>query len=154
MARPRNRAGFTLLGIGLGWIENDVAHVRTEPRQVRAELNAETVANRHQLSSVSERLTRIETPLEERLPERSRSPPPHYRDPLPTANLGLLHRPRRIPTVLNETCTDLLDGDGATGQRRVLLPPREFALRTGGRKQVRRIPVRSRAAARYICPVC
>lgn len=63
-------AGFTLLGIGLGWVKNDVAHVRTELSQVRAELKTEIVANRTQLSGVSERLTRIETLLEERLPDR------------------------------------------------------------------------------------
>ena len=65
------RAGFTLLGLGLGWIKSDVAHVRTEPSQARAEPNTETVANRHQLGSVSGRRVRIETVLEERLPERS-----------------------------------------------------------------------------------
>ena len=63
-------AGFTLLGIGLGWIKSDIAHVRTELGQVRAELKTEIATNRDQLSSVSERLTRIETLLEERLPER------------------------------------------------------------------------------------
>ncbi len=64
-------AGFTLLGIGLGWIKSDVAHVHTELGQVRAELKTEIAANRAQIGSVSERLARIETLLEERLPERS-----------------------------------------------------------------------------------
>ena len=54
-------AGFTLLGIGLGWVKSDLADVRIE---LRAEINA--VNGR--LSGVEERLTRIETLLEERLP--------------------------------------------------------------------------------------
>ena len=56
-------AGFTLLGLGLGWVKSDLADVRTE---LRTEINA--VNGR--LSSVEERLTRIETLLDERLPAR------------------------------------------------------------------------------------
>ena len=56
-------AGFTLLGLGLGWVKSDLADVRTE---LRTEINAVN----GQLSSVGERLTRIETLLDERLPAR------------------------------------------------------------------------------------
>ena len=63
-------AGFGLLAIGIGWVKSDVAELRTE-------LRTEIAANREQIDAVadrvdaiSERLTRIETLLEERLPER------------------------------------------------------------------------------------
>ena len=56
-------AGFGLLAIGIGWVKSDIGELRTE-----------IAANRDRLSafetSVSERLTRIETLLEERLPAR------------------------------------------------------------------------------------
>ena len=56
-------AGFALLAVGLGWLKSDVAGVR-------AELRGEITTNRTQINAVSERLTRIATLLEERLPER------------------------------------------------------------------------------------
>ena len=58
-------AGFTLLGLGLGWVKSGLADVRTE---LRTEINA--VNGR--LAGMEERLTRIETLLEERLPARPR----------------------------------------------------------------------------------
>lgn len=71
-------AGFSLLGIGLGWVKSDVSELRTELRtELRAEFRTEISANRDRLEAVadgvdanSERLTRIEILLEERLPER------------------------------------------------------------------------------------
>ncbi len=52
-------AGFGLLAIGIGWVRSDIGELRTE-----------IAANRDRIDNVSERLTRIETLLEERLPER------------------------------------------------------------------------------------
>ena len=52
-------AGFGLLAIGIGWVKSDIGDLRTE-----------IAANRDRIDSVSERLTRIETLLEERLPAR------------------------------------------------------------------------------------
>ena len=74
-------AGFTLLGLGLGWVKSDIADVRgdlrTEIADVRSDLRTEIAANRDRidavnlrLAGVEERLTRIETLLEERLPAR------------------------------------------------------------------------------------
>ena len=70
-------AGFTLLGLGLGWVKSGVADVRTEIADVRSDLRTEIAANRDRidavnlrLAGVEERLTRIETLLEERLPAR------------------------------------------------------------------------------------
>ncbi|MXZ22015.1 MAG: hypothetical protein F4Y84_15670 [Caldilineaceae bacterium SB0665_bin_25] len=63
-------AGFGLLAIGIGWVKSDVAETRTE-------LRGEIAANRERIDvvadrvdAVSERPARIETLLEERLPER------------------------------------------------------------------------------------
>lgn len=66
--------GFGLLAIGIGWVRSDV-------QDVRSELRTEIAANRDRIDalservsslevSMSERFTRIETLLEERLPER------------------------------------------------------------------------------------
>ena len=52
-------AGFGLLAIGIGWVSSDIGELRTE-----------IAVNRDRIDNVSERLTRIETLLEERLPER------------------------------------------------------------------------------------
>lgn len=52
-------AGFRLLAIGLGWVKSDVGGLRTE-----------IAGNRDRIDNVSEHLTRMETLLEERLPER------------------------------------------------------------------------------------
>ena len=52
-------AGFGLLAVGIGWVKSDISELRTE-----------IAANRDRIDNVSERLTRIETLLEERLPER------------------------------------------------------------------------------------
>ena len=55
--------GFIVIALGLTWLKSDIGELRTE-----------IAANRDRLStfetSVSERLTRIETLLEERLPAR------------------------------------------------------------------------------------
>ena len=67
-------AGFGLLAIGIGWIKSDMG-------QLRVELRTEIAANRDRIDAVetrlagdiadlSERMTRIETLLEERLPPR------------------------------------------------------------------------------------
>ena len=55
----RTLTGFGLLAIGIGWVRSDIGELRTE-----------IAANRDRIDNVSERLTRIETLLEERLPER------------------------------------------------------------------------------------
>ena len=59
-------AGFTLLGLGLGWVKSGVADVRTEIAANRDRIDAVNL----RLAGVEERLTRIETLLEERLPAR------------------------------------------------------------------------------------
>ena len=71
-------AGFTLLGLGLGWVKSDVADVRGELRtEIAANrdridaVNVRLVGVEVRLAGVEERLTRIETLLEERLPARS-----------------------------------------------------------------------------------
>ena len=56
-------AGCGLLAIGIGWVKSDIAETRTE-------LRAEIAASRERIDAVADRLTRIETLLEERLPER------------------------------------------------------------------------------------
>ncbi len=63
-------AGFTLLGLGLGWVKSDLADVRAGLRTEIAAVNGRIDAVNSRLSSVEERLTRIETLLEERLPPR------------------------------------------------------------------------------------
>jgi hypothetical protein len=66
--------GFWLLAVGIGWVRSNV-------QDLRSGLRAEVAANRERSSALgervsaleirmSERLTRIETLLEERLPER------------------------------------------------------------------------------------
>ena len=52
-------AGFGWLATGIGWVRSDIGELRTE-----------IAANRDRIDHVSERLTRVETLLEERLPER------------------------------------------------------------------------------------
>jgi len=66
-------AGFGLLAVGIGWVKSDVGQVRTEIHVNRGLIEA----NRDRIDAVSarvgentERLIRIETLLEERLPER------------------------------------------------------------------------------------
>ena len=63
-------AGFTLLGLGFGWVKSGLADVRTELRTEIAAVNGRIDTVNSRLSSVEERLTRIETLLEERLPPR------------------------------------------------------------------------------------
>ena len=59
---------------GFGWVKSDISDLRTEFRtELKSEtsqLRTEIAANRDRIDSVSERLTRIETLLEERLPAR------------------------------------------------------------------------------------
>ena len=52
-------AGFGLLAVGIGWVKSDVGHNRDRIDAVNARVGENT-----------ERLIRIETLLEERLPER------------------------------------------------------------------------------------
>ena len=66
-------AGFGLLAVGIGWVRSDVGQVRTEIHVNRGFVEA----NRDRIDAVNarvgentERLIRIETLLEERLPER------------------------------------------------------------------------------------
>ena len=66
-------AGFGLLAVGIGWVKSDVGQVRTEIHVSRGLVEA----NRDRIDAVNarvgentERLIRIETLLEERLPER------------------------------------------------------------------------------------
>ncbi len=70
-------AGFGLLAIGIGWVKSDVGQLRNE---IRTEIHVSrelVAANRDRIDAVNvrvgentERLIRIETLLEERLPER------------------------------------------------------------------------------------
>lgn len=66
--------GFSLLAIGIGWVGSDVQDVRSELRTGIAANRDRVDALGERVSSLevsmSERFTRIETLLEERLPER------------------------------------------------------------------------------------
>lgn len=66
--------GLGLLAVGIGWVKSDVAQVLAEVHVSRGLIEA----NRDRIDAVNarvgesaERLIRIETPLEERLPERN-----------------------------------------------------------------------------------
>ena len=68
-------AGFTLIGLGLGWVKSDLADVRTELRtEIAANrdridaVDVRLVGVEGRLAGVEERLMRMETLLEERLP--------------------------------------------------------------------------------------
>ena len=56
-------AGFGLLAIGIGWVKSDVGELRTRIDSVETRLASD-------IHSLSERLTRIETLLDERLPDK------------------------------------------------------------------------------------
>ena len=59
-------AGFGLLAVGIGWVKSDVGQVRVE---VNANRDRIDVVN-ERVSENTEHLIRIETLLQERLPER------------------------------------------------------------------------------------
>ena len=63
-------AGFGLLAIGIGWVKNDIGGLRTEIKSDIGELRTGISANRDRIEANGQRLTRIETLLEERLPPR------------------------------------------------------------------------------------
>ena len=62
--------GFIVLALGLTWLKHDLRELRTELKSEAGQLRTEIAANRDRIDGVSERLTRIETLLEERLPAR------------------------------------------------------------------------------------
>ena len=59
-------AGFSLLVVGIGWVKSDVGQVRVEVNANRDRIDAVNA----RVSENTEHLIRIETLLEERLPER------------------------------------------------------------------------------------
>ena len=59
-------AGFGLLAVGIGWVESDVGHNRGLIEANRDRIDAVNA----RVGENTERLIRIETLLEERLPER------------------------------------------------------------------------------------
>ena len=67
-------AGFGLLAIGIGWVKSDMgelrAELRTEIAANRARIDAVETRLAGDIADLSERMTRIETLLEERLPPR------------------------------------------------------------------------------------
>ena len=71
--------GFVLLAIGLGWLRSDVQDLRSDLRTEITAKRDRIAALGERVSSLeiamSERLTRIETLLEERLPERRQREP-------------------------------------------------------------------------------
>ncbi|MCY4430296.1 MAG: hypothetical protein OXC11_07885 [Rhodospirillales bacterium] len=58
--------GFSLLVVGIGWVKSDVGQVRVEVSANRDRIDAVN----ERVSENTEHLIRIETLLEERLPER------------------------------------------------------------------------------------
>ena len=60
-------AGFGLLAVGIGWVKSDVGQVRVEVQANRDRIDAVNA----RVSENTERLIRIETLLEERLPDRN-----------------------------------------------------------------------------------
>ncbi len=67
-------AGFGLLAIGIGWVKSDMgelrAELRTEIAANRARIDAVETRLAGDIADLSERMTRIETLLDERLPPR------------------------------------------------------------------------------------
>ena len=59
-------AGFGLLAVGIGWVKSDVGQVRVEVNANRDRIDAVN----ERVSENTEHLIRIETLLQERLPER------------------------------------------------------------------------------------
>lgn len=60
-------AGFGLLAVGIGWVKSDVGQVRVDVQANRDRIDAVNA----RVSENTERLIRIETLLEERLPDRN-----------------------------------------------------------------------------------
>ena len=66
-------AGFGLLAVDIGWVKSDVSQVRTEIHTSRSlvEANRDRIDPVHaRVGENTERRVRIETLLQERLPER------------------------------------------------------------------------------------
>ena len=62
--------GFIVLALGLTWLKHDLRELRTEIVANRDRIDGVGTRLSGEIQSLSERLTRIETLLEERLPAR------------------------------------------------------------------------------------